>query len=316
MDINHTPPPAKHRIITKDEHSIEYQNWINSHKVCKCQNCGSSIVLNKLDITTSCPYCHTPYVLDRSTLPDLVPDAVIPFRFDHHTAGQKFKNFAKSKFYVNGKFKKDIPDNLIVGTYIPSFVFDAISTTQYSGTLYREEVVETSNGHTTRSVPFHVSGTITVQHQNVLIESSTQLNQKDINGVLPFDYSQAYAFADDYILGYNVEYYNDSLAQSDQNAQPIYEQQIKRAILRKYSQASSMGAMTLKKSFNNHTYSLYLMPVYRFEYQFKKKPYITYMNGQTGKVNNNLPKSGTKITLTVLFVLLLILLPFILAYLL
>ncbi|MBR7091011.1 MAG: hypothetical protein IKC79_00990, partial [Clostridia bacterium] len=74
--------------------------------------------------------------------------------------------------------------------------------------------------------------------------------------------------------------------------------------------------MTLKKSFNNHTYSLYLMPVYRFEYQFKKKPYITYMNGQTGKVNNNLPKSGTKITLTVLFVLLLILLPFILAYLL
>ena len=131
--------------------------------------------------------------------------------------------------------------------------------------------------------------------------------------MLPFDYSKAYAFKDDYILGYNVEYYNESLAQTEKIAQVIYEKEIKQAILRKYPQANGISSLNLKKTFSNQAYSLHLVPVYRFEYSFRKKTYTTYMNGQTGKVNNNLPKSLPKIIATILLALLLILLPIILS---
>lgn len=313
VNIQNIPAPQKHRLLTKDEHSAEYKDWMQSHKVCKCVNCGSSIMLNTLDMSTICPYCNTPFVLDKTALPDLIPDAIIPFTFDDKSAGQKLQNFAKRKFYVNGKLKKDFPNKKITGTYIPSFLYDADSATSYYGTLVKPETVKTKNGTSTVMVEFRVSGNINVQHRNVLVESSTILNQLDINGVLPFDHSKAYQFKDDYILGYNVEYYNESLSQTEKTAQIIYEQQIKQAILRKYPQATGIGRLHLDKQFFNQTYSLYLMPVYRFEYHFKKKNYITYMNGQTGKVNNNLPKSVPKILMTVFFGLLLILLPILLS---
>ena len=306
--IIHIPPPQKHNFEQPQEHSEKYKEWINTHKTCKCENCGSSIILNTLDIATTCPYCNTAFVVDRTSLPQIIPDAVIPFAFDKTSAGLQFQAFAKKKFYVNGKFKKCLPEKLIIGTYIPSFLFDANSYTNYSGQLYKQETVHTHNGTTTQLVPFHVKGSISVKHLNILVESSTILNQNDINGLFPFDYSKAYAFKDDYILGYNVEYYNDSLAQTNQTAHIIYENQIKQQILKKYPQATSIKYLNLQKSITNQQYALYLVPIYRFEYTFKKKKYITYMNGQTGKVNNNLPKSLPKIIATILLPVLLILL--------
>ena len=99
-NIANSPAPPKHRILTKDEHSQDYYTWINSHKVCRCDNCGSSIILNSLDISTTCPYCNTAFALDKSSLPDIVPDAIIPFSFNSTDASLRLQNFAKSKFFV------------------------------------------------------------------------------------------------------------------------------------------------------------------------------------------------------------------------
>ena len=53
--------------------------------------------------------------------------------------------------------------------------------------------------------------------------------------------------------------------------------------------------------------------MYKFEYDYKQKKYVTYMNGQTGKIDSKLPKSAGKITLIVLLILLFVVGPIVLA---
>ena len=49
-----------------------------------------------------------------------------------------------------------------------------------------------------------------------------------------------------------------------------------------------------------------MLPVYTFEYEYKKKKYITIMNGQTGKIGKGLPISPLKVSLVVILVILVI----------
>ena len=47
-----------------------------------------------------------------------------------------------------------------------------------------------------------------------------------------------------------------------------------------------------------------MLPIYQIEFEYKDKKYLSYMNGQTGRVGTGIPKSPVKITFTVLLVLL------------
>jgi len=71
--------------------------------------------------------------------------------------------------------------------------------------------------------------------------------------------------------------------------------------------------LNVNTDYKNEFYSYYLVPMYKFEYDYKQKKYVTYMNGQTGKIDSKLPKSAGKITLIVLLILLFVVGPIVLA---
>ena len=54
------------------------------------------------------------------------------------------------------------------------------------------------------------------------------------------------------------------------------------------------------------------MPVYTFEFMYKDKKYITYMNGQTGKVGSGLPISKVKVAFGIILSVLIVLIPILL----
>ena len=55
----------------------------------------------------------------------------------------------------------------------------------------------------------------------------------------------------------------------------------------------------LTEIYTNEKYSYYLLPVYKFEYTYKKKTRRAYLNGQTGAVGGDLPTSALKIGLAI-----------------
>ena len=300
----------RHNLDNNLDETSSRNEWIEDNKVFKCTNCGSSIIANKYEISKTCPYCNTNLILDTTALPGLKPDAVVPFVFDKAEASQRFVQNVKKKFYVNGKFKRCLPENKISATYIPSFVYDMQTNSTYRGVLSRSS---TYNGHTTTTT-FSISGSLNKKYSNIIVESSSKINQNELRGILPYDMSAAVDYKNGFILGYTVEHYADTLKTCEKIAQQTISSLIRKDVLSRYSY-DSVQRLNIDTQYSDKKFNYVLVPIYKFEYNFKNKPYKTFMNGQNGKVDNNLPKSIPKIVMTVLLVLLIILLPFILSFL-
>ena len=220
------------------------------------------------------------------------------------------------RFFAPSKFKKNLPTRAIKGIYIPSFVFNGNSSSHYNGELYLEPTVTDREGRTkTVRNYFPIFGDIDVELHNITVESSSKMTQAQITGVLPYEYNGSKPYRESYLLGYNVEHYSESLEQSKDEYRAIAKDIIERQILSKYSY-DGVSYLKVSPVFKGETYRYVLLPVYRFEYEYKNKKYVSYMNGQTGHVDKNVPKSAVKISILVILGILLLLTPILLAILL
>ena len=296
------------RNVSKDGN---YQNFVSENKMFKCPNCGANVILNQYEISNKCPYCEASLVIEENNFPGLKPDAVIPFQFNKEDAGNYFVNSVKKRFFVPNKFKKNIPESDIHGIYIPAFGYFTKTSSVYKGELYEEyEETDSEGNKVTNRNYFKISGIHNADFSDVMVESSSKITQGEINGFLPYKTQSKKSYSNEYILGYSVEHYNQTVQECIPTYKSIVDRSIRQQILSKYHY-NGVNYLNISTEYNNEKYLYYLLPVYRFTYKYKNKQYVSYMNGQTGKLDSNVPKSGFKIALSILIPLLIVLLPII-----
>ena len=74
-------------------------------------------------------------------------------------------------------------------------------------------------------------------------------------------------------------------------------------VLRRYDQ---VRGLRLNDNYRDETYKYVLLPVYSTAYQYKNKQYHVLINGETGRVQGEYPKSVAKILLVIAGILILI----------
>lgn len=300
----------KHELSSKDEMLTHTnQEWLNQMKTMQCPNCGAHSVLQDFKTTAMCPYCNTALIASEESFNGLKPDSIIPFKFGKTRAQQLFKEKLKNKWFLPNKFKNSINADEIIGYYFPSFVFDANCLTTYHGRLYENIEVKTKDGETeTKRKYFNISGTKTTTHSNIEVEASTNLTQHELNAIKPYDFKQAQIYNDDYVQGYSLENYSNSVDDSHKQAEKIIKSDIKDKILFKYKY-DGIDYFDMNTNFTDEKYSYCVLPLYRINYTYKNNKYSNVMNGQTGSLGGNYPKSGWKITFFILSMLMIVLLP-------
>lgn len=290
----------------KSDQNSDYKQFVSNNKVFKCPNCGSNVILNAYEISKKCPYCDTSLVIDESKLPGIKPDAVIPFLFDEKEAGTKFVQSVKKDWFVPNAFKKQMPENQIKGIYIPAFSFNVNTISSYNGRLYNDVSRTDSEGHTTTDRNyFNINGNFTRKFTDILVECSSKLVQSQIDEFLPYNYGKKKPYNDGFIRGYSVEHYNENVDSCKVTYERILTDLIRSGILSQYHY-DGVDSLKVSTSKSNETYAYYLVPIYRFDYVYNKKHYATYMNGQTGRVDSNVPKSKLKIAFVSILAILLV----------
>ena len=283
-----------------------HDKWASEMKVVKCQTCGAEVMLSGLEVSTACPYCGSDYVSETKALPGLKPDVVIPFAFNEEKAAELFVKGMKKKFFAHQALKKKLPPSKIHGIYVPSFTFDADSVSRYDGRLYKNKTYTDSKGNShTRREYFKISGTESLAHRDYVEESSTKMNDKQMTALLPYQMDGSYQYDSNFIRGYSLEHYQDGLAACYDNAQTKMRAAIRSAILNQYNH-DGVDYLNIDARFSNELYSYRVLPVYSFEFLWKKKNYMVFMNGQTGKVGSQYPKSALKISILVILIVLVV----------
>lgn len=292
---------------SKKDYTEDFNEETKIQKTTNCSTCGAQLVLNPREITKNCQYCGSSFVVDSDEIIGLKPDAIIPFSFDKTEAVQRYKKNVRKKLFLPNAFKKAPSFESLHSTYVSCFSFDVDTSSTYSGKLNCTETYFVDGKPKIKHYTRKISGSHSKDFRDCIIEASKQTDQESFDQIKPFQINEnsTFKYDEDFIRGYEVESYDQGLISCKLYSQSYIKDIIKKEILSKYSY-SSVAYFNLTTHFSNYKYSYVLLPVYFFNIKYKEKEYLTYLNGQTGKLGDNLPKSKVKIFFAVLGVLLLL----------
>lgn len=275
----------------------------------ECEGCGAHVEVDKTSTATTCPYCGSHYVLSQKQLDSIVPDGVIPFKIDKNKVESIFTNWIKGRWLAPNVLKTLYQKDKIQGIYMPYWTFDANTRTHYTamGGINHRVEYEDENGEKkvrieTRWYP--TSGNINHFFDDILVSASNKLDEILLIGVQPSSTRNIVSYSPDYMSGYCAEIYtvdlkdahNEALAKMNRRLRSKAESDV----LRRYD---CVRALRLNTSYSDETYKHIFVPVYSTAYTYKDKRYNVLINGETGEIRGEYPKSIAKITAIIVLIL-------------
>ncbi len=274
--------------------------WGEETHVFRCNNCGAKEVISRTEISKACPFCGTTNVTQVEELSGLKPNGVVPFAIDGKVACANVIAWAKKKFFAPRAFKKGVKPEGIKGTYMPAFTFDTYTFTSYRGRLgkYYTRTVRVNGKMVTRRELryFHISGNYSMSFDDVLIQASKRVKQKDIDNIRPFETNESNEYSSVFLHGYSAQSNEKSGEECWEEAKQIIYADIRSAILAGYDY-DVVDNFYPQTSCTDVTFKYVLLPLYVGHCTWKKKLYNFFVNGKNGKVTGKTPLSWLKIAL-------------------
>lgn len=267
---------------------------VNMSVSIKCVTCGA---INNGEKSTlhDCIYCGARLRNTYAKVGANNVDGCLPFVVSEHNVRNLFKEQLKKKKFLPNDFKK-LPENAdIQGLYYMAYKFNIDINASYKG-----DIVEEIDGE---SLKRRVIGNKYFTKRDIIIEGSSYMSQDDFESLQPYDYSGVVRYDERFIAGFDIEASNRTLADVRSIARNKSISNIRSEISKDY-EGKTLENLNIKYNFMNCDYSKLILPVYKITYNYGNKKYMSFINGQTGKLAGRLPKSGMKIFLTIAGILL------------
>lgn len=276
----------------------------------QCQGCGATVEIAKDCTATQCAYCGADYVLAERQAEAVLPDGVIPFKVDKHAAGDVFTKWIKKRWLAPNELKRLYESDKLQGIYVPYWTFDADVNCHYTaqGGKEREVEVKNSDGSTSKKTEvdwYPTSGMVSKFFDDVQAKGSKNMKASLLKGIEPYDTkNQLKSYAPEYLSGYSAECYSISLEDAHTEARKTMERELHHMaesdVRRRYDRVKDVR---LSPNYRDETYKHVLLPVYSTAYSYKNKTYTVLINGQSGKISGDYPKSPVKIAIIVAIII-------------
>ena len=307
---NNSQAVQEHKLTDYAKRTIRAEEKKSS--TMQCPSCGAIVEVEATSTAKDCPYCGTPFVLAEKQLSNVVPDGVVPFRVDKKKVGELFRKWMKGRWLAPGELKHLYQQDKLQGIYIPYWTFDAEASADYHAEGGTDHQVEYKDSKGERHVRTETrwrptSGHVSEFFDDVLVHASDRLSDRLISGIEPFDTMNIPAYSPDYLSGYSSEVYTVDLQDAHRTARNEMrrelERQAERDVLSRYDHVRNLR---MDDRYRKETYKHVLLPVYATAYYYKNKKYTVLINGQSGRIDGEYPKSPAKIVLLILLALMII----------
>ena len=280
-------------------------------KNIKCTSCGITFDVSPYSISTLCPSCGTPAIVD--FIHDITPQSLIPFNLTQKSAKEKFQKWVGSLWFAPSALSKYFTDGeKLKGYYLPYWTYDSDTTTYYTGQrgdVYYVTVTRTvrdANGRSRRVRTQEprirwtpVSGSVQMSFDDVTIGATHTLSRVIIDALAPWHTSILKPFDERYLSGFEAEEYTIGLDNGFEYAKAKMETGIEQLVRRDIG-GDQQQISSLNVDYNNVTYKNVLFPVWTATFEYKNKVYRYAINAQTGKVSGERPVSYVKVAFAVL----------------
>ena len=302
----------------------------------KCKNCGGEQTLPANLFATACVFCGTPITSQSYAQRSIKPKSLVPFKITKLQAQDKWRAWLKGLWLAPSALKKFAQsDGSIKGLYVPYWTFDANTFSQYTGQRGddRTERYTTTNssGQTvtqSRTVTdwTYASGEVSFFHNDVLVAGSkTAFGANDQAGsadaalarggfvgtaimgafstkLRTWNTGELVPYQDEYITGFQAEAYSVDLKTGFAKGKEFIDVKVQ-SLVRQDIGGDHQRISTLNSQYSHLTFKHILLPMWVSAYLFSGKTYRFVVNGQTGEVEGESPKSGWKIFFLVMGIL-------------
>ena len=252
--------------------SPQAQSELGGTLTVTCQRCGSATTWSARHGTVDCPFCGADMVLHASRgRMVILPQALIPFQIDEDQARDAVHAWWKKGWVRPPSLQRRAAILRLRGVYVPFWTFDDLYRAQwFEGEL--------DGGLRMQSCRDHL-----ITYDDVLVCGSYTISERTARGMEPFDTKKLVMYQPEYLAGWPAEVSQLSLADASLNA--------RERMVRETQDKFPTEAKVTEVSTEFMTFKHILLPVWVGEYRYRGRSYHFAVNGQTGKVAGEVPRS-------------------------
>ncbi len=275
----------------------------------KCRQCGATTTLAPNVSAAKCVFCSTPLILNEASVKRFwQPEYLLPFKITDKESGANFKKWLGKKWFLPSQLKKGgVQTDMFKGVYLPFWTYDAETFTQYTGERgeNRNESYRNDKGEEkSRTVTdwFPTSGEVSESFDDIVVPASETLPSSIADRLTKWDMANCVAYRKEFMAGFITEIYQidfrDGIQKAKEKMDSVIESSIK----------SDIGGNTQKirskhTKYNDIKFKLLLLPIWISAFKFNGKLYQFVVNGRTGEVIGQYPKSTAKIVTLIVVIL-------------
>lgn len=263
----------------------------------QCGNCGAILITTDDTTATLCSFCGASMVLGDRLAGSLAPAKVIPFSISKEQAQEAFKKWCRKGHFMPKQLKNADRIKNITGIYIPFWLFDLNGFAEVNATCTRVRRYESGDYIYTQTKYYDIYRKVNLNYLKVPVDASIKMDDKLMDKLEPFDYSNLKEFQAPYLAGYIAEKYNytdsDLFPRVKNRIQPYIQDYIASTIKGYASTTYTYKNINIRQKQADYT----LLPIWMICYDYKNTEHNFMMNGQTGKIVGKPPLSKKKIAI-------------------
>jgi hypothetical protein len=292
------------RDITDDK-----RGWQAEKRYVKCQSCQAISVLDPQRQAQRCEFCGSAQLVAYEQTKDAFrPESVLPFKVSEDRARDGIRAWYSRLWLAPNALKRRALTDTVRGIYLPYWTFDAhvdaAWTAEAGHYYYTTETYTDGSGRTQARQVQHVrwepaSGQVQHFFDDDLVCASVGVHGGLLRGIEPFPTKELVPYDAGYVAGWVVERYQIDLISAAKASREAMEAQLRQMCAAQIP-GDTYRNLEVRTSYSGQTFKHILAPVWLLSYNFGAKSFQAVMNGVTGAIRGEYPKSWIKVTLLVI----------------
>jgi hypothetical protein len=290
----------------------DQRGWQARKTSVRCQSCQAISVFDATRVGQRCDFCGSSALVPYEEVKEaLRPESLLPFKVSETQVRDVLKRWVASRWFAPNRLKGSAVTDTVKGLYIPYWTFDAqvnASWTAESGYYYYEtETYRDAEGKTqtrqVRKVRWQwTSGAVSHFFDDELVCASRGVERRLVTGIEPFPTKELVAYNPGYLAGWVVERYQIDLLSAAQAARERMDGAT-RSLCAQQVPGDTHRNLSVKAAYSRQTFKHILAPIWLLTYRYGAKGFQVAVNGYTGAIAGDYPKSWVKILFAVLVLL-------------
>jgi predicted RNA-binding Zn-ribbon protein involved in translation (DUF1610 family) len=295
----------------------ELRGWQAATRSVQCRSCKAVTVFEATRVGQQCDFCGSPALVDYTEIKAPIrPQSLLPFTVTESQVRESIRRWYASKWLAPNRFTSRALVDTVHGVYVPYWTFDAHVRCPWQAEAghyyYTTETYRDNQGRRqTRQVRHvrweHASGVVQHFFDDEKVPGTQGVNRTLLRQIEPFPTTDLVPYDTAFLSGFVVEHYQVVLIDAAQQSQQQMHAKLQ-AMCATQVPGDTYRNLRIAPQYSGQTFKHILVPVWLLTYMYRARNYQVVVNGYTGAIAGDYPKSAWKVFFLVLVVLLLVLL--------